>query len=99
MDHPVSVPFSFFLLFGYNLPNKSFPSRYYQSSSCAVRSAVSCYHLANKWTFPASYLNPSDNITRNEIILSLPYNATDYESAVMPRSIYMQYDALRLEVK
>ena len=37
--------------------------------------------------------------TRNEIILSLPYNATDYESALLPRSVYVQYDALRLEVK
>jgi rhamnogalacturonan endolyase len=46
--------------------------------------------------FPTSYL--SSNAT-NEVVLSLPYNATDYESAVLPRSIYVQYDALRLEVK
>jgi rhamnogalacturonan endolyase len=58
---------------------------------------VICYQLANKWTFPSTYLN-GGNLT-NEIILSLPYNATDYESAVMPESIYVQYDALRLEVQ
>ncbi|KAH8655844.1 polysaccharide lyase family 4 protein [Xylariales sp. PMI_506] len=68
-----------------------------QSSSCGSRSGVICYQLANKWTFPSSYLK-GGNAT-NEIILSLPYNATDYESAIMPRSIYVQYDALRLEVQ
>lgn len=71
---------------------------YYMSSSCGVRSAVTCYHLANKWRFPTSYLRAGKNAT-NEVILNLPYNATDYESAVLPRSIYVQYDALRLEVK
>lgn len=35
----------------------------------------------------------------NEIVLSLPPNATDYESAVLPLSTYVQYDALRLEVE
>jgi rhamnogalacturonan endolyase len=35
----------------------------------------------------------------NQIVLSLPFNATDYETAVLPGSIYVQYDALRLEVK
>ncbi len=34
----------------------------------------------------------------NEIILSLPVSATDYESAVLPQSTYVQYDALRLEI-
>ncbi|KAI0152972.1 polysaccharide lyase family 4 protein [Xylariaceae sp. FL1272] len=71
---------------------------YYHSSSCAVRSAVVCYQIANKFTFPTSYLKPGSNVT-NEIILSLPFNATDYESAVLPESVYVQYDALRLEVK
>ncbi|KUI72069.1 Rhamnogalacturonate lyase B [Cytospora mali] len=71
---------------------------YYQSSSCGVRSGIACYYLANKWTFPTSYLQAGKNAT-NKIILSLPYNATDYESAVLPGSIYVQYDALRLEVK
>jgi len=32
------------------------------------------------------------------MILNLPANATDYESAVLPRSTYVQYDAMRLEV-
>ncbi|KAG8626701.1 hypothetical protein KVT40_005646 [Elsinoe batatas] len=83
---------------------------YNQSSSCAVRSSVSCYNLAHKYTFPASYLIGGGNGTgngsygsfatgRNELILSLPYNATDYESALLPESVYIQYDALRLEVK
>lgn len=74
--------------------------RYYQSSSCGVRSAVSgCYHLSHKWEFPTSYLTSGEGAAANEIVLSLPYNATDYESAVLPRSVYVQYDALRLEVK
>jgi rhamnogalacturonan endolyase len=34
----------------------------------------------------------------NTFVLSLPYNATDYESAMLPESVYVQYDALRLEV-
>lgn len=69
--------------------------RYYQSSSCAVRSAVICYNLAHKYEFDAGLLKAGDN----EIVLSLPYNATDYESALLPRSVYVQYDAMRLEVK
>ena len=56
-----------------------------------------CYQLAHKFTFPTTYLATGE--TRNEIILSLPYNAVDYESALLPRSVYVQYDALRLEVK
>lgn len=46
-----------------------------------------------------SYLTSGEGAAANEIVLSLPYNATDYESAVLPRSVYVQYDALRLEVK
>jgi rhamnogalacturonan endolyase len=34
----------------------------------------------------------------NEFTLSLPFNATDYESAVLPTTVYVQYDALRLEL-
>jgi rhamnogalacturonan endolyase len=70
-------------------------SRYYQSSSCAVRSAVICYNLAHKFTFDPGLLKEGEN----RIILSLPYNATDYESAVLPTSVYVQYDALRLEIQ
>ncbi|KAL1960141.1 hypothetical protein VTO42DRAFT_8684 [Malbranchea cinnamomea] len=46
---------------------------YYQSSSCAVRSAVTCYNLAHKFRFPSS--------------------------AILPETVYVQYDALRLEVR
>lgn len=35
----------------------------------------------------------------NEMVLSLPPNATDYETAVLPGTTYVQYDALRFEVK
>ncbi|KAK7998447.1 type I polyketide synthase [Apiospora arundinis] len=71
---------------------------YYHSSSCGVRSAVVCYQVAHKFVFPAEYLTSGTNRT-NEIILSLPFNATDYESALLPRSVYVQYDSLRLEVQ
>ncbi|KAF4630275.1 hypothetical protein G7Y89_g7867 [Cudoniella acicularis] len=67
---------------------------YYHSSSCAVRSAVICYNIANKFVFDADFLV----VGKNEIILSLPANATDYESAVLPQTTYVQYDALRLEI-
>ncbi|KAF8860534.1 rhamnogalacturonate lyase, partial [Acephala macrosclerotiorum] len=66
---------------------------YYHSSSCAVRSAVICYNIANKFTFDPELLVEGTN----EIVLHLPANATDYESAVLPQSTYVQYDALRLE--
>lgn len=69
---------------------------YHQSSSCAVRSAVVCYNLAHKFSFDASLLRAG---AQNEIVLSLPFNATNYESAVLPRSLYVQYDALRLEIE
>jgi rhamnogalacturonan endolyase len=69
--------------------------RYHQSSSCAVRSSVSCYNLAHKFEFDAKLLKKGEN----EIVLSLPYNATNYESAVLPTSVYVQYDALRLEIE
>jgi rhamnogalacturonan endolyase len=66
-----------------------------QSSSCATRSAVVCYALAHKYVFDSGLLKEG----QNKMILSLPFNATDYESAVLPRSTYVQYDSLRLEVK
>ncbi|KAI1881197.1 hypothetical protein JX265_000023 [Neoarthrinium moseri] len=62
--------------------------------SCAVRSAVICYNLAHKFNFPADLLRAGEN----SLVLSLPYNATNYESAVLTPSIYVQYDALRLEL-
>lgn len=70
------------------------PYRWNQSSSCGTRSAVICYGLAHKFHFDASILENGVN----EMILSLPFNATDYESAVLPRSTYVQYDALRMEI-
>ncbi|KAJ9158062.1 Rhamnogalacturonan lyase [Coniochaeta hoffmannii] len=68
---------------------------YHQSSSCAVRSAVICYQVAHKFEFDPKLLVAG----QNKIVLSLPYNATDYESAILPQSVYVQYDALRLEIK
>ncbi|KAI5868451.1 polysaccharide lyase family 4 protein [Durotheca rogersii] len=67
---------------------------WHHSSSCAVRSAVICYNVAHKFVFDASLLR----IGENSIVLSLPFNATNYESAVLPSAVYVQYDALRLEV-
>ncbi|CAE6486760.1 unnamed protein product, partial [Rhizoctonia solani] len=42
---------------------------WYQSSSCAVRSAVSCYNLGEKLKFPESWLNNG----KNSIVLSTKY--------------------------
>ncbi|KAL7627458.1 hypothetical protein AAE478_001651 [Parahypoxylon ruwenzoriense] len=67
---------------------------WHHSSSCAVRSAVICYNIANKFIFDPALLKEGEN----RIILSLPYRATNYESAVLPNSVYVQYDALRLEL-
>ncbi|OIW28428.1 rhamnogalacturonan lyase [Coniochaeta ligniaria NRRL 30616] len=63
--------------------------------SCAVRSAVVCYQVGNKFEFDPELLVAGEN----RIVLSLPYGATDYESAVLPQSVYVQYDALRLEIE
>ncbi|WWC69791.1 uncharacterized protein I206_103734 [Kwoniella pini CBS 10737] len=60
---------------------------YYRSSSCAIRSAVTCYQNAHKFTFPTSYLQAN---ATNEMVLSLPYNAS---------GISVMYDAIRLEVQ
>ncbi|CAO2651071.1 Nn.00g093680.m01.CDS01 [Neocucurbitaria sp. VM-36] len=68
---------------------------YHHSSSCAVRSAVICYNIAHKFSFDARMLKEGENT----FVLSLPYNGTNYESAVLPESVYVQYDALRLEVR
>lgn len=75
-------------------PGLRFEIPYYQSSSCIVRSAVSCYQLAKKLVFPVGWLR----VGRNKLVLSLPFNATDTETAVLPASVYVQYDALRLEL-
>ena len=100
MGNSVSVSFLLFCsvgfccVFGFLRKRANELDSYYHSSSCAVRSAVSCYNVANKFTFDPKYFVEG----KNEIVLSLPPNATDYESAVLPRSVYVQYDALRLEV-
>ncbi|KAF2713469.1 polysaccharide lyase family 4 protein [Pleomassaria siparia CBS 279.74] len=68
---------------------------YYHSSSCAVRSAVSCYNIAHKFEFDAKLLKEGENA----FVLSLPYAGKDHETAVLPEGLYVQYDALRLEVQ
>jgi len=60
-----------------------------------MRSAVICYNIANKFVFDPAYFVEGVN----EIVLSLPPNAMDYESAVLPLTTYVQYDALRLEIE
>ncbi|THH29365.1 hypothetical protein EUX98_g4827 [Antrodiella citrinella] len=55
-----------------------------QSSSCGVRSAISCTTLSTKFEFPGTWLKEGGN----KLILSLPVNSP----------IYVQYDALRLEL-
>ncbi|GAB1309858.1 rhamnogalacturonan endolyase [Madurella fahalii] len=77
---------------GRALPVWTIPAN--QSSSCGARSAASCYNTRNKWTFDASYLRQG----LNTFTLSLPARASAPESAVLPESVYLQYDALRLEV-
>jgi len=59
---------------------------YWQSSSCALRSAVTCYNVGHKFEFASSLLKAGVNT----IVLSLPYGAS---------ALSVQYDALRLEVK
>ncbi|KAI1310900.1 rhamnogalacturonate lyase [Xylaria venustula] len=66
----------------------------YRSGSCGVRSGVVCQNFGHKFVFPATLLREG----ANEFVLSLPYNATDTETAVLPGVIYVQYDALRLEL-
>ncbi|KEY73344.1 hypothetical protein S7711_01458 [Stachybotrys chartarum IBT 7711] len=65
-----------------------------QSSSCGVRSAVICYNIAHKFAFHPTLLREG----LNELVLSLPYNATNHEPAMLPTSVYVQYDALRFEI-
>ncbi|KAJ5970095.1 Glycoside hydrolase-type carbohydrate-binding [Penicillium vulpinum] len=66
-----------------------------QSSSCIVRSAVSCYQIGSRMEFPADWLHVGDNVLR----LHLPFNATDTETAILPATVYVQYDAIRLELQ
>lgn len=64
------------------------------STSCGVRSAVSCHNFAHKFVFPAKKLKKGGN----SFVLSLPFNASSIETAVLPWAAYVQYDALRLEL-
>ncbi|KAJ7174632.1 galactose mutarotase-like protein, partial [Mycena filopes] len=57
----------------------------YESSSCGQRSAISCHLLTNKFEFPGAWLNKGWNVFN----ISLPFNAP----------VYVQYDALRLELR
>ncbi|KAL4993983.1 galactose mutarotase-like domain-containing protein [Aspergillus recurvatus] len=68
---------------------------YWRSGSCGVRSAVQCQNTEHKFVFDAGKLKKG----RNEFVLSLPFNATSVETALLPDSLYVQYDALRLELK
>ncbi|KAH9849784.1 galactose mutarotase-like protein [Lenzites betulinus] len=57
----------------------------YDSSSCGERSAISCHLLTNKFQFPGTWLKEGDN----RFVLELPQAAP----------VYVQYDALRLELQ
>ncbi|KAJ4467080.1 rhamnogalacturonan lyase [Lentinula aciculospora] len=57
----------------------------YQSSSCGERSAISCHLLRNKLEFTGSWLVEG----WNTFVIVLPFDAP----------VYVQYDALRLELK
>ncbi|KAI0335297.1 galactose mutarotase-like protein [Cubamyces sp. BRFM 1775] len=57
----------------------------YESSSCGERSAISCHLLTKKFQFPGSWLREG----ANQFVLELPHAAP----------VYVQYDALRLELQ
>ncbi|KAI0361653.1 galactose mutarotase-like protein [Trametes cingulata] len=57
----------------------------YESSSCGERSAISCHLLTNKFQFPGTWLTAGSN----RFVLELPHAAP----------VYVQYDALRLELR
>ncbi|OLN87140.1 putative rhamnogalacturonate lyase C 6 [Colletotrichum chlorophyti] len=67
---------------------------YWRSGSCGVRSAVACQNIEKKFTFPSAILKEG----QNELTLSLPFNASSVETALLPDALYVQYDALRLEL-
>ncbi|PGG99806.1 hypothetical protein AJ80_09289 [Polytolypa hystricis UAMH7299] len=68
---------------------------YWRSGSCGVRSGVTCQNIEHQFTFPTELLNEG----KNEFVLSLPFNATSTETAVLPNMVYVQYDALRLDLR
>ncbi|KAI1180316.1 polysaccharide lyase family 4 protein [Nemania sp. FL0916] len=67
-----------------------------RSGSCAVRSGVICQNFEHRFVFDAALLRGGDE--ENQIVLSLPYNATDTETSMLPGVIYVQYDAIRFEL-
>ncbi|KAJ7591429.1 galactose mutarotase-like domain-containing protein [Mycena floridula] len=84
------------LTYYFNLnPGLTYVVPYWHSSSCGVRSAAICYQVKFSFKFPGSWLETG----WNQLILSLPHNATDTEGAVLPGTVYVQYDALRLELE
>ncbi|GAW24546.1 hypothetical protein ANO14919_141330 [Xylariales sp. No.14919] len=66
----------------------------YRSGSCGVRSGVVCQNFGHNFIFSTTLLKEGVN----EFVLSLPFNATNTEGAMLPGVIYVQYDALRLEL-
>ncbi|EGY15955.1 hypothetical protein VD0002_g8341 [Verticillium dahliae] len=68
---------------------------YWRSGSCGVRSAVVCQNIEYKFRFSAANLEEG----ANKFILSLPYNATNTEGALLVNALYVQYDALRFELE
>jgi len=69
---------------------------YTASSSCAVRSGVQCYNSRKKFTFESNLLKDGQNV----LTLSLPDHAVATAfKAKLPGLLYVQYDALRLEIQ
>jgi rhamnogalacturonan endolyase len=68
---------------------------WFRSTSCGVRGAVSCNNFDHKFVFPTEKLKNGEN----SFILSLPADAASVETAVLPWTTYLQYDALRLEIE
>ncbi|CAL1715934.1 unnamed protein product [Somion occarium] len=59
--------------------------QWFESSSCGERSAISCHLLSRKVEFPGTWLKRG----YNKFVLALPHAAP----------VYVQYDALRLELR
>ncbi|RYP46844.1 hypothetical protein DL768_007011 [Monosporascus sp. mg162] len=57
-----------------------------RSGSCGVRSGVICQNFDHKFEFPAGELKEGTN----EFVLSLPFNATNKETALLPGTTILQ---------
>ncbi|KAF4896246.1 putative rhamnogalacturonate lyase C, partial [Colletotrichum viniferum] len=68
-----------------NLYESTWVIPYWRSGSCGVRSAVACQNIENKFTFSAEALKEG----RNELTLSLPFNASSVETALLPDALYV----------